>query len=636
MCGIGGYIDFNGTGQSRTVLEGLANSLSHRGPDAQGIWQKGPCGLAHRRLSIIDLESSSQPMVSTDGQFAITFNGEIYNFNDLRQELKSRGHSFRTTGDTEALLNAIAQWWSEAPNHLDGMFAFAAWDTHGERLLIARDPLGIKPLFYAQPAPGVLVFGSEIKAVLQHPQVIKSLDLAGLRQAYRFRSVYGDGTLYEGIKQLAPGHTLEFSRQGTKITQYYHLTEQRVAGLQMATSTSSSELVQQGLGILRSAVTKRLIADVPVGCFLSGGLDSSLITALMVEARGRNEETCTYSVGFANDPNSELPFAQRVADAFGTTHTEVHLTEADYLASLTRLTQNRDAPLSEPADPALAQMSYVAKRDVKAVLTGEGADELFCGYPKYSLANAPSVLRAALRLVGSAKASRIAGFCGFDERKALTVARALSPRNELDRIVQWFSEIERSRLQQLLPGIGWGDSEWAATTKWQRLAFESFANEDTSMKMQAVDCLTWLPGNLLERGDRMTMAASLEARVPFLDKELVAFSFGLRRSMKLRGRTRKWIVRQWGRQLLPDEIVQRRKASFQVPLNSWFRGEMKDSLHAYLTSPNGLISHFGDAGQVQGLLDAHHSGAIDASRALWSLLTIEIWYQDVFQKNTRA
>jgi asparagine synthase (glutamine-hydrolysing) len=281
-------------------------------------------------------------------------------------------------------------------------------------------------------------------------------------------------------------------------------------------------------------------------------------------------------------------------------------------------------------------MSYVAKRDVKAVLTGEGADELFCGYPKYSLANTPSVLRSALRLVGSAKASRIAGFCGFDERKALTVARALSPRNELDRIVQWFSEIERSRLQQLLPGIGWEDSEWAATTEWQRLAFESFANEDTTMKMQAVDCLTWLPGNLLERGDRMTMAASLEARVPFLDKELVAFSFGLRRSMKLRGKTRKWIVRQWGRQLLPNDIAQRRKASFQVPLNAWFRGEMKDSLHAYLTSPNGLMSEFGDVVQVQDLLDAHHSGTIDASRALWSLLTIEIWYQDVFQKNTRA
>ena len=632
MCGIGGFVDFGGAKPARAVLERMASTLKHRGPDSGGIWINGPCGLAHRRLSIIDLKGSTQPMVCSDRGIGISFNGEIYNFKDLRKTLRRKGYTFSTDGDTEALLLGVAQWWENVTLHLNGMFAFAAWDPDKRLLLLARDPVGIKPLFYTVPKPGLLVFGSEIKALLQHPEVEQSLDLDGLRQAYRFRTVYGDGTLYARIKQLPPGHTLGFGEHGVEIKKYFSIADQMDLGTQMCAQDSTRDTIQRGLGILRTAVRKRLMADVPVGCFLSGGVDSSLIAALMVEARGRAQETRTYSVGFANDPHSELPIAQQVATVLDTNHTVVNLTESDYVSSLKRLTEFRDAPLSEPADPALAQMSTIASRDVKVVLSGEGADELFCGYPKYSLASAPKVLNAIARRLGPKKASSIARLLGLDRRKALTVIRALSPPDEIDRIVQWFSELDRTKLGELLPGIGWEDAEWTATTSSQRMACEGFEDHETALKMQVVDCLTWLPGNLLERGDRMTMAAGLEARVPFLDKELVAFSFGLPRHYKLRRGTRKWIVRQWAETLLPAEVARRKKWSFQVPLDTWFRGRMKDSLYGYLTSPSSLGAEFGNMRNIRSLLDSHVSGSIDANRALWTLLTIEIWYQEVFRK----
>ncbi len=630
MCGLAGYVDFRDIPIRDDILESMADSLLHRGPDAGGTWHEGPCGLAHRRLSIIDLEGSPQPMSSPAEGIALAYNGELYNYEALRRELIELGHAFRTQGDTEVVLMGAASWWTDAATHFDGMFAFAAWDSRRQRLLLARDPLGIKPLFYATPSPGVIVFGSEVKAVLQHPDVMTTLDLDGLRQACRFRTVYGRDTLYASVKQVEPGHCLEFNKGGAQSTQYYDLPAQRDVGRESCAGHDEQELIGLGLEHLRKAVQKRLIADVPVGSFLSGGVDSSLIAALMVEARGPSSETRTYSVGFADDPHSELPYAKQVADSLGTIHTEVAMTETDYVSSLAGLTKIRDAPLSEPADPAIAQMSSVARRDVKVVLSGEGADEVFCGYPKYGFAGTPWALRAGLRLLTPRGASILAGVLGLDKRRVRTAVRALSPPDELQRMVLWFSELDRKMLQDLLPGIGWSNTEWNATSTSQRKACSGFSHDHPVLRMQAIDCLTWLPGNLLERGDRMTMAASLEARVPFLDKELVAFGFGIHRSLKVRGKQRKWIVRKWAQQLLPQNIAHRRKWGFQVPLNSWFRGGMREMLHDYLTSSKGLCARFGNERSIGMLLESHDRGAIDANRALWSLLSLEIWYQDVF------
>jgi asparagine synthase (glutamine-hydrolysing) len=327
-----------------------------------------------------------------------------------------------------------------------------------------------------------------------------------------------------------------------------------------------------------------------------------------------------------------LPFAQTVAHALGTAHTTVELTEGDYARRLAEMTACRDAPISEPADVAIAQMSDVAKRTVKVVLSGEGSDEVFCGYPKYRFADASWALRTGIRAAGPTRVAALAGLLGMDRRRVLVLARSLSQATELDRLVQWFSYLERSMLAELLPGLGWADAAWEETTAAQsatlrhaqRLGLDPFA------RMQLVDCLTWLPGNLLERGDRMTMAAGLEARVPFLDRALAPWGVALPSRLKVNGNSLKWIVRQWARRLLPPQILERPKWGFRVPLADWFRGSLRPMLYDHLTSSRGLCARFGDVARVRRLLDAHDRGEQDANLSLWSLLAAEVWYQDVF------
>jgi asparagine synthase (glutamine-hydrolysing) len=351
----------------------------------------------------------------------------------------------------------------------------------------------------------------------------------------------------------------------------------------------------------------------------------------MKAARPAEAETCTFSVGFEDDSRSELPFAGTVARHLGTRHTEVAVRQGDYLSDLTLLTAVRDAPISEPADVAIARMSRVAAEQVKVVLSGEGADELFCGYPKYGFARASRALRMALRAVGVSGAERMARLVGLDSRRVGVAANSLTQASELDRLVQWFSYVDRTMLQGLFPGLSWSDEEWAETTGFQGRALDRFSGSDAVVRMQGLDLQTWLPGNLLERGDRMTMSAGLEARVPFLDKQVVAFGLALDANLKIRKRSLKWIVRQWARDAIPTEIIARRKQGFTVPLDSWFRGGMRALLRDTCTSRGGLCDRYGDRKQVQSLLDAHDSGTEDAHMELWTIFTAELWYQEVFQ-----
>lgn len=636
MCGLAGLVDFSSDDPDRELLVRMATDLEHRGPDAEGIWRGGPCGLAHRRLSIIDIATSHQPMQSGDSPIVLTYNGELYNYRELREELRATGTEFSTSGDTEVILKSVARDWAKALYGFDGMFAFAAWDRQRQRLLLARDPIGIKPLFYAQPRPDLVVFGSEIKAILRHPEVERSLDLDSLRQTLRFRAVYGSRTLYAGVRQIEPGCYIEFEKTGLTHGRYYDLAEEYRRSRAEYRGLSEGELVEAGRDLLKAAVRKRLIADVPVGAFLSGGLDSSLITALMKECRSESEETRTFSVGFREDDNSELGFARMVANTLGTTHTEVPMDEKDYMTSFVKTTEFRDAPVSEPADIAIARMSAVARESVKVVLSGEGADEAFCGYPKYGFASTPWILRAGIRFVGPSGTAHVAGLLGLNRRRAAVAARSLSQNTEIDRLAQWFSYLDREALNQLLPGLEWSDEQWVETIGSQKGAMERFADGDALVRMQAVDCLTWLPGNLLERGDRMTMSAGLEARVPFLDRRVIAFGLGIPERMKVRGRSLKWIARRWGDRTLPEAIVRRPKWGFRVPLATWFRGQMRDMLHDYLMRPSGLCGTFGSQPAVSRLLAAHDSGEVDSNLALWTLLAAEVWYQDVFQKVHRA
>jgi len=383
------------------------------------------------------------------------------------------------------------------------------------------------------------------------------------------------------------------------------------------------------------SVRERLIADVPVGAFLSGGLDRSLIVAAMRDIRLDNEEIRTFSVGFEGDPFSELPFAAQVAAEFETVHQSITVGPEIYMARLSELTWCRDAPVSQPADVAIAEMSRVARQSVKVVLSGEGADEVFAGYPKHAYADAPWPLRKALALVGPETSAKLLGLLGGDARRGLVAFRALAERHEIDRLVQWFSYFDREDLRALMPGLGWTDAQFARTTQTQAAAMSEFPSETALFRMQATDYATWLPDNMLERGDRMTMAEGLEVRPPFLDKELVAFGMSLPDDLKVRRGVGKWIVRQWAHDMLPAHIIARRKWGFRVPLAQWFRAPMRDMLYDRLTGADGLEARYGNPVAVKSLIDAHCDGRIDANESLWTLLTTEIWFSDVYLKRIR-
>jgi asparagine synthase (glutamine-hydrolysing) len=638
MCGIAGYVDFASGTPSIPILQAMTRALRRRGPDAEGVTVDGPCGLAHTRLSIIDVAGSPQPMRLSGCEPAPVgvFNGEIYNYQQLRNELALLGERFTTGGDTEVLLRWVARDGEHALAKFDGMFAFGLWHPRRKALLLGRDAIGEKPLFYATPRPGVLVFGSEAKAVLEHPDVDRDLDMSMLRQVLRFRAVYGERSLHRGVRQLPPGHFLDFTPCGARIGRFYDIVGEAEAARAANSGLGEPELIKRGESILRQSVTERLIADVPVGAFLSGGLDSSLIVALMREIRPPSQEVRTYSVGFDGDRFSELPFAKIVADRIGSHHTEVLVGHDSYVRRLGELAACRDGPVSEPADVAVAEMSQVARRDVKVVLSGEGSDEVFCGYPKYRFAGVPWLLRQPVRWAGPERTAWLAGRLGMDRRRALVAARAIALRTEVDRTIQWFSYLDRFDLQQVLPGIGWSEDDWSSTAAAQRAALTEASRFAPAERMQIADCLTWLPGNMLERGDRMTMAEGLEARVPFLDKELVAYGLSLPSRMKVRGGTLKWVVRRWAKASLPADIFNRKKWGFRVPLADWFRGGLRPMLHDYLRSSRGLCGTFGDLNSVSRILERHDSREADLSLTLWTLLSAEVWYQDVFRPRVSA
>jgi len=636
MCGFAGWVSLSPAVEQPEVLDAMSWSLEHRGPDEGSTWDDGTCFLAHRRLSIIDLASSHQPMLHPAGAGVLVFNGEIYNFETLRRELQGAGATFETRGDTEVLLQILERDGPPGIDRLDGMFAFARWDRRRRTLLLARDPLGVKPLYYARPDADTLVFGSEIKAVLRHPAVDRGLDHAGLRQVLRFRSVYGTRTLHRGVAQLEPGTWLEFGPAGLRSGRHYDLAERAAAERELARSSSDDRRLERARGLFEDAVRKRLIADVPVGAFLSGGLDSSLIVAAMRRLRDPSDELRTFSVGFRGDRDSELPFAARVAEAVGSVHREVTLGEADYAAGLAPFSAFRDAPLSEPADVAMGYLSREAKRVVKVVLSGEGADEAFCGYPKYRFAEAPWALRAGLRLLGAERCARVGAALGLEARRVRIAVRSLGERDELDRLMVWFSYLDRAQLRSLLPGLGWDDEDWQETRAVQVDALARFAGWRPLIRMQGLDLTTWLPCNLLERGDRMTMSAGLEGRVPFLDKALVPCALALPARLKVRGRVLKWPLRQWAREQLPAEIARRRKWGFRVPLAAWFREGLRETLRDHLMDPAGICGRFGDATAISGLLERHDRGEVDANLALWTLLAVEVWERGLREPTSHA
>ena len=626
MCGIAGIVTREGLHpDERARLPRMQAALTHRGPDEEGSHVDEWAALGHRRLSIIDLAAGQQPLCNEDASIWTVYNGEIYNHQDLRAVLEAAGHRYRTRCDTETIVHAYEQWGDDCVNHFRGMFAFAIWDARRRRLLLARDRLGVKPVYWTLSA-GRLLFGSEIKAILASGLVRPEPNEAALPELLGTRYLSGAESMFRGIQRLLPGHTLSFADGTVQTRRYWDVP----AGAEPAErrDLTDRQAVEQFRALLEESVRLRLMADVPLGVFLSGGLDSSAIAALM--AREIDRPVQTFSVAFADQAFNELEFARQVSDAIGADAHEVVIDAAQFFEALPRLIWHEDEPLAHPSSVPLYFVSELARRHVKVVLTGEGSDELLAGYGKYPRAlmnwRAGGLYRVIPPPVRDLIASRVApslpGRLGrFARRSFLSM-----PRTPDAMFFDNFAAISLRQQRTLLsPGFAARVTTERAYGA-SRAYFESPHGGTLLDRLLYADIKTYLV-ELLMKQDQMSMAASIESRVPFLDHRLVEFVATLPPRLKLRGLTTKWILREAVRDLVPPQIMTRRKMGFPVPFGKWMRqgwdAIARDVLLDRRSRERGII----DPAGVERLIRDHARGATDGGDALWSLLNLELWYR---------
>jgi asparagine synthase (glutamine-hydrolysing) len=617
MCGIAGWITGPRNAPDESAVLPMLEALAHRGPDGAGACSFVNAGsghrivLGHRRLAIIDPNGSPQPMCDDAAGIGLTFNGEIFNFRELRAELEKRGYRFSRDSDTEVLLRAYQHWGTKVVQHLRGQFAFAIWDAREERLLLARDRFGEKPLYLCE-AGGALYFASEIKALLKAPGIEPRVDLSAVWDCLAYRYVPGPRTLFRGIRKLPPA-TVAVWQLGRLRESRYWFPPDRNRNPKPVERGALEGFTER----LEEAVRVQMVSDVPFGAFLSGGLDSSTIVALMSRHSSRVK---TFSVGFSDDRYSELPYAAQIAKHFGTQHQEIVVCHADLIQRLPKLVAYRDAPVSEPSDIPIYMLATEARKSVKMVLTGEGSDEILGGYPKHVMERFASGFHSVPGL--TSLLAPLAGALPFGFRRVKTAVAALNIEDWRSRYVRWFGALDmaaRDRLSVLnLNGSHVIDG---------MPPFDAGPENSSLRRILYFDQTSWLPDNLLERGDRMTMAASIEARVPFLDHRLAEYVSTLPDNQRVRGLTTKWILRQAGRKLLPAKILKRPKVGFRVPVNEWFRGEMRDYLLEHLRGSGSLTRRYYNGPVLDRVLDDHIQGRHNQEKLLWTLLNIEIWHR---------
>jgi asparagine synthase (glutamine-hydrolysing) len=620
MCGIAGAVVRPGSPVDLPVIDRMLDSLAHRGPDGFGTArfhaQSGErVLLGHRRLAIIDPVGGKQPMCDDEAGLALTFNGEIYNFRELRAQHAPCGYKFALDSDTEVLLRAYQHWGDKCVERLRGMFAFAIWDARNQRLFIARDRFGEKPLFLHQDGGG-LYFASEIKALLKLPQPRPEVNLSAVWDFLAYRYVPGPKTLFEGIRKLAPG-TCATWKDGKLTERRYWSAPDRQAGDRL--QVAGEPPVQQFLGKLDEAVKMQMVSDVPFGAFLSGGLDSSTIVALMTR---HNNNVKTFSVGFGEGGYSELAYANVVARHFGTNHHELIVNFDDIVANLPKLVAYRDAPVSEPSDIPIYMLAREASKTVKMVLTGEGSDEILGGYPKHVFERFAQGYQLLPGMIRHNLIAPLTHSLPYEFRRAKTAITNLNIEDWRERYVRWFGALnhtEREKLSVLrMNGYDHGNDA---------PPFDSDPESTTLRRILYFDQTSWLPDNLLERGDRMTMAASIESRVPFLDHELAGYVSSLPDSYRVNGLKTKWILRQAGRSLIPDAILERKKVGFRVPVNKWFQGPLKEYLCDHLRGRESKTRRYFDPQVLDRMVDDHIDGRQNHEKLLWALLNLEIWHR---------
>ncbi|MBI4596956.1 MAG: asparagine synthase (glutamine-hydrolyzing) [Candidatus Omnitrophica bacterium] len=632
MCGIAGVVHFDGRPVASDVLQGMVAALRHRGPEGEGIQSLATgslrIGLGHARLKIIDLsDAAAQPMGNDDGSIWLVFNGEIYNFRELRASLEQRGHRFRTSSDTEVLLKLYEADGDACVQQLEGMFAFAMWDSRKGQLLLARDRAGKKPLFY-RATPTMIAFASEMKALFQHPDIVPEVDTATLPAFFLFGYVPSPATIYQGIQQLPPGQVL-IARDG-----HVRLQEYWDAPLPPASSgraPSEAEAASRVRELLTAAVARRLISDVPLGAFLSGGIDSSIVVGIM--SRLCDEPVRTFSIGFAGDPAfDETSYARIVAKRFGTRHTEF-IVEPKAIELIDRLVWHHDGPFADSSAIPTYLLAQLTKQHVTVALSGDGGDELFAGYQRFRAVLLSEAIPRWLRTAGASALTRLPAW-GHPRslyRRAQRFAQGTVLPFE-HRVNRWVSIFYED-----LPQLRLGASGGATHPSIACASYLARSRQASALtQLLYVNFKMYLLDDLLVKMDRCSMAHALEARSPFLDRALIEYVCGLPDAMKLRGGATKVILRKAFADLLPPEVLTRGKMGFGVPLHHWFRYELRDFVTDWLLAPNALLRQYLHQPYVRQLVQQHFAGRCDHSHRLWTLLTFEVWLQQLRRGAFRA
>ena len=620
MCGIAGIVSAN-IAPTPSEIGAMISNIAYRGPDGIGQICLEPDNIAfgHRRLSILDItDAGKQPMVSASGRYWLTYNGEIYNYLEIRAELESLGIIFRSASDTEVLLNAYEQWGAACLSRLMGMYAFAIWDREKRELFAARDRLGIKPLYYAETSHGI-VFASEIKSILAVRNNSGQVDVNLIDAYMDFGYVPGEDTLHKGIKRLLPGHTLTWRDQHTEVKQYWDLNFDQTA------REGISESAEKVTSLLKDSIALHLRSDVPLGVFLSGGLDSSAVVALLSPGAGSGLKTFSVAYNFGPEYD-ETPYARQVSKAFSTDHHEVYVTPKQFVDFVPSYIWHMDEPVTEAAAISLYFVSKLARENVVVCLSGEGSDELFAGYDFYKDTLA---LETARGLLGGGIVGNLARIARMTTRFAKVRKYLELASQPLEQRYRGISSYER-RKKNSLYSESFGHQAAQGHDQCNAFIQQLFtlSKQWTPLnRMLYFDTKTWLVDDLLIKADRMSMANSIELRVPFLDHRLVEYAATLPERYKINGSDTKFILKKSLEGQLPANIIRRRKMGFPTPLETMLRRELFDYAHDTLVSEQAMSRGYFDRGAVRKLLLDHRSGAAKNHREIWQLLVLEEWHR---------
>ncbi len=612
---------------SPALVTAMADTIHHRGPDDEGYYVSGPIGLGFRRLSIIDLKSGHQPLSNEDGTVWIVFNGEVYNYEELRDFLLSKGHAFKTKGDTEVIVHLYEEFGPECLGKLRGMFAFAVWDVNAKTLFLARDRVGIKPLYYCLTKTS-LVFASEIKAILADPSVDREIAPELIDRFLTFLYMPGEYTLLKGIQKLAPGHSLLMRDGKPVMRQYWDLSF-----TEPSRNTSLKDAETELLSLLAKTVELHMIADVPVGVLLSGGVDSTAVLSLAVN--GTDKNISSFTVGFSGgEVADERPYARLAAETYGTQHHDMTITARDFAAFMPQFVWHMEEPVCEPPAIAMYYVSKLARNYVKVLLSGEGGDEAFAGYSIYrnlvwlervkrgvpslngTFSRGLSLANSLLHLPRAAKYAALMNYPFPDYYYSRTSNPYRYTGNRLGKVYS----------TNLAPAI---DREHSLEPVRRLQAH--VRGHNTLDAMLYIDTKTWLPDELLIKADKMTMANSVELRVPLLDHKVLEFAASLPPNFKLKGFTGKYILRKALAQKIPKEIRNRKKIGFPVPYESWLRNDLKDVVWAVLTDRKTINRGYFSKDAIEGLLRANLNGA-NYSKEIFSLLSLELWQRTFLER----